>query len=152
MFLSDPAQGVCMPEGNIADRVLASGRRSPGVEGPFTRHNMSAGQPVRSPSFLFERTSMPDKLKKQGRQITAGKSDRCILPSKPGNSGGGKAATPVRELTWTLTGHRAGCWVRNRAARSVLIVRKCWWGAGCVNGARPVLRGGNSQLTMVTIL
>ena len=36
---------------------------------------------------------MSDKLKKQGRQMATGKSDRCIVPVKPGNAGGGKAAT-----------------------------------------------------------
>ncbi len=35
---------------------------------------------------------MPDKLKKQGRQMATGKSEGCIVPLKPGNSGGGKAA------------------------------------------------------------
>ncbi len=42
---------------------------------------------------------MPDKLKKQGRQTAAGKSEGCIVPVKPGNSGGGKAAEPTRGLT-----------------------------------------------------
>ena len=37
--------------------------------------------------------SKPDKLKKQGKQMTVRESDRCIVPVKPGNSGGGKAAT-----------------------------------------------------------
>ena len=35
---------------------------------------------------------MPDKLKKQGRQMAVGKSEGCIVPVKPGNAGGGKAA------------------------------------------------------------
>jgi hypothetical protein len=113
---------------------------------------MSSRQPVRSLLLLSERTSMPDKLKKQGRQMAAGKSDRCIVPLKPGNSGGGKAATPVRESTRAPSGHRAGSVVLTWAARSVPTVRTCWWGAGCVNGARPVLRGGSSQLTTVEIL
>ena len=34
---------------------------------------------------------MPDKLKKQGRQMATGKSEGRIVPLKPGNSGGGKA-------------------------------------------------------------
>jgi len=33
---------------------------------------------------------MPDKLKKQGRQMAMGKSEGRIVPLKPGNSGGGK--------------------------------------------------------------
>jgi hypothetical protein len=35
---------------------------------------------------------MPDKLKKQGRQMATGKSEGRVVPLKPGNSGGGKAA------------------------------------------------------------
>jgi len=31
------------------------------------------------------------------------------------------------------------------------ILDRCWWGAGCVNGARPVLRGERNQSSMVEI-
>jgi hypothetical protein len=44
----------------------------------------------------------------------AGKSDCCIVPLEPGNSGGGKAATPTRRSNRALAGHSAG---RTRALR-----------------------------------
>jgi RNA-directed DNA polymerase len=37
--------------------------------------------------------SMSDEPKRRERQTAMGKSDRCIVPAKPGNAGGGKAAT-----------------------------------------------------------
>ena len=48
-----------MPEGNIGDRVMASGHRRPGVEGPFARHIMSARQPVRSSITASTITGLP---------------------------------------------------------------------------------------------
>ena len=41
---------------------------------------------------------MPDKLKKQGRQMATGKSEGRIVPLKPGNSGGGKAAERLSQV------------------------------------------------------
>lgn len=72
--------------------LLASSGRSPGVVGPFALHTVSTRQPVRSPLLLSVWTSMPDKPERRGRQMAAGKSEGCIVPLKPGNSGGGKAA------------------------------------------------------------
>ena len=69
-------------------------------------------------SLLFARTSMPDKLEKQGRQMATGKSEGCIVPLKPGNSGGGKAAEPSRGSYWASSGRRAGIAVLTRAVRS----------------------------------
>ncbi len=47
----------------------------------------------------------------------------------------------------------------SRSEVSAVCLRACgpradkrWWGAGCVNGARPVLRGGSSQSPMAEIL
>ena len=72
--------------------LLASSGRSPGVVGPFALHIMSSGQPGRSLLLLSVWTSMPDKPERRGRQMATGKSEGCIVPMKPGNSGGGKAA------------------------------------------------------------
>jgi len=72
--------------------LLASVVWAPGVGGPVELHNMSLWQPGRSLLLLFARTSMPDKPKRQGRQMATGKSEGRIVPMKPGNSGGGKAA------------------------------------------------------------
>ncbi len=41
---------------------------------------------------------MPDKLKQQGRQMATGKSEGCVVPLKPGNSGGGKAAERLSQV------------------------------------------------------
>ena len=78
--------------------LLASVTWAPGVGGPFELHMMSLWQPGRSPLLLFARTSMPDKLKKQGRQMATGKSEGRIVPMKPGNSGGGKAAERTSQV------------------------------------------------------
>jgi len=60
---------------------------------------------------------MPYKLKKQGKQTAIGKSDRCIVPTKPGNSGGGKAATPSRGTNRAPTVRRDGDSVLTRLDR-----------------------------------
>ncbi len=157
-----------MPEGNIGDRETASGDRRPGVEGPFACTIMSTRQPVRSAEFLASHEtpltdgpSMPDKPHTQGRQTTLRKSDDRIVPlkredqsrgSKPGNAGAGKASKPVRVATTTLSGHSAGLRAILWHARSGHRARRCWWGAGCVNGARPVLGGARGQLDTDQIL
>ena len=69
---------------------------------------------------------MPDKLNKQGRQMTLRESDGCIVPpkpevqsggSKPGNAGVGKAARPSRDSDRTSTVHRDGVSVLTRLDR-----------------------------------
>jgi hypothetical protein len=47
LYLLDPAQGLCMLEGNISRRVTASCERRPGVARPLALHTMSSRQPVR---------------------------------------------------------------------------------------------------------
>ena len=47
LYLLDPAQGLCMLEGNISYGGLASGKRRPGVARPLALHNVSSRQPVR---------------------------------------------------------------------------------------------------------
>jgi RNA-directed DNA polymerase len=46
--------------------------------------------------------------------MTVRESDRCILPAKPGNSGGGKAATPSRSSDHASTGRSDGLSVLTR--------------------------------------
>jgi hypothetical protein len=55
--------------------------------------------------------------------MAAGKSDRCIVPSKPGNSGGGKAATPTRGTNRAFAGHSAGRTSAPGSASSARTVR-----------------------------
>lgn len=47
LYLLDPAQGVCMLEGNISHRDMASCERRPGVARPLALYMMSSKQPVR---------------------------------------------------------------------------------------------------------
>ena len=46
LYLLDSAQGVCMLEGNISRRDMASCERSPGVARPLALYIMSSKQPV----------------------------------------------------------------------------------------------------------
>jgi len=47
LYLLDPAQGLCMPQGNTLRSIMASFAKRPGVGAPFALHNMSVRQPVR---------------------------------------------------------------------------------------------------------
>jgi len=69
---------------------------------------------------------MPNKLKRQERQMTLWESDRCIVPlkaedqsvrMKPGNAGAGKAARPSRDSKSTLTTPSGGSSVLDRLER-----------------------------------
>jgi hypothetical protein len=44
-----------------------------------------------------------------------GKSEGCVVPMKPGNSGGGKAAERWRHLEKVSTGHSARIWMLTRS-------------------------------------
>ena len=111
LLLSDPAQGVFILEGNIDHRVTASGGRRPGVEGPFALHGMSTRQPVRSQQLLFDvktnhgAMSMHVQAEEVRSANGCGKSEGRIVPRKPGNSGGGKAAERWRHFGKASSGH-----------------------------------------------
>jgi hypothetical protein len=137
LFLSEPAQGLCTPEGNIPRHVLASGVGRPGVEGPFALHIMSARQPVRSQVFLtgvnpnYVGPSMRVQAAKARSANGLGKSEGRIVPAQPlvpvgetkrGNARGGKAAKPVRRSNRALPGLSAGLQVPTWAVDSA---RKC---------------------------
>jgi len=71
-------------------------------------------------------SSMPDKPKQQGRQMTLRESERCIVPqtledqsseTKSGNSGEGKAAGPSRDSKPTSPTHGGGNSVLDRLER-----------------------------------
>ena len=94
---------------------------------------MSARQPVRPTQFLTFRDtpltaglSMPDKSKRQERQMTLWESDDCIVPLKPddqsgrsklGNAGGGKAVRPSRDSDTRSAAHGGGSTVLDRLGR-----------------------------------
>jgi hypothetical protein len=93
--------------------------------------------------------------------MTFRESEGCIVPlklnyqlsgRKPGNAGVGKAPEPVRETICAPIGHSAESPVPCRWSRSEQRARRSWWGAGCVNGARPVLGGAGGQLDKDQIL
>lgn len=121
-----------MLEGNTGSRVMASGCRRPGVEGPFALHIMSTRQPVRSQLLLFGvetnhvAASMRARAEEARSANGAGKSDSRIVPqqptcqvgeTKPGNSGGGKAAKLSRERDRTPAVHSGGSTVNQRLDR-----------------------------------
>ena len=114
LLLSDPAQGLFILEGNIDHRVMASSGRRPGVEGPFSLHGMSIKQPVRSQPLLFDvetnhvAMSMHVRAEEARNANGCGKSEGRIVPVKPGNSGGGKAAERWRHFGKASSGHSAG--------------------------------------------
>ena len=67
---------------------------------------------------------MSAELKKQERQTAMGKSDRCVVPAKPGNAGGGKAATLLPQSTRASAARRGGFTVLTRLDRITERARK----------------------------
>lgn len=55
--------------------------------------------------------------KRRGRQMELWKSDCCVVPMKPGNSGGGKAVTPPLRAEGAAAVHGDGDPVEHRLAR-----------------------------------
>ena len=99
---------------------LASVVGRPGVVRPFALHIMSARQPVRSQVLLPGVTSnhvvasMRVQAEEARRANGAGKSEGCVVPTKPGNSGGGKAAERWRHWDKASPGLRASTGMRTR--------------------------------------
>jgi len=62
-------------------------------------------------------SSMPEKLKKQPRQMTFWESDDCKVPVTTGNSARGKAVRPTRESSQTSTTLNGGTSVNERLDR-----------------------------------
>jgi group II intron reverse transcriptase/maturase len=60
---------------------------------------------------------MPYELKRRGKQMTERESDDRIVPTKPGNSGGGKAVKPSRDSSRTPATLSGGPAVRSRLDR-----------------------------------
>jgi len=75
---------------------------------------MSLRQPARSQLFLYgvktnyDVASMYHQSEKGRFANDVGKSEGCILPVKPGNSGGGKAAERWSSVREALSGLSAG--------------------------------------------
>jgi len=74
----------------------------------------------------MEESSMPNKLKKQGRQMMFWESEDCIVPMTPavqadgtklGNSSGGKAVRPIRVSSQAPAIHSDGSPLLNRLER-----------------------------------
>ncbi len=147
LFLMERAQVLANTEGNITHRALASDARTPGVVDRIAFHTMSSRQPGRSSTSLSPTArswvSMPDEPKRRERQMASRKSDCPIGAVKPGNSGGAKGAEPSPR-SWPLivrTQRRSNGEAVRSASRACADATMRWLGAGCVNGARPVLRG-----------
>ena len=124
-----------MPEGNIGDRVTASGDRRPGVEGPFACTIMSTRQPVRSAESLASREtpladdpSMPDKLHTLGRQMALRKSDDRIVPLKREDQSRGSQPGRPRGYP-AVQGRRSGQHAIQTPHRPHPVVEeRCWTG------------------------
>jgi len=116
--LTDCAEVVGYTEGNTCRRAMACEGGTPGVEDPIALHTMSQREPGRSqPLFADSPRSMPDEPKRRERQMAAGKSDRRIVPKKPGNAGGGKATKPSQRERWAPSARSGGEAVITRLER-----------------------------------
>jgi group II intron reverse transcriptase/maturase len=67
---------------------------------------------------------MPNKAESQGKQMAMEKSDRPIVPTKPGNAGGGMGATPTTRSTTTPATPSGGTPVSRRLDRITARVRQ----------------------------
>ena len=145
LSLLDRAQALCIAEGNTPRRE--NGECRGGARGRRPVHASHCAVAVtREIHAALPRGVCLSEPKRRAGQMAAWKSDRCVVPMKPGNSGGGKAARPSQ---------RAGCGTgrtqgRSSSGSSEGMLQGCdsggWWrGAGCVKCARPVLRGGRAQ-------
>ena len=67
---------------------------------------------------------MPAKVKSQERQTALEESDRAIVPTKPGNSGGGKDPKPTTRSSRAPSARRGGTTVRSRLDRITERARK----------------------------
>jgi hypothetical protein len=128
---------------------MASGDGSPGVEDPFALHIESSRQPVRSQQFLCgaksnrDATSMHTQSEEERIANDFGKSEGCIVPVKPGNAGGGKAAerlvagryqhrldtVPGDDAKWYLPADRSSLllWDGHRGEPDALTAQVRFW-------------------------
>src|SRR5262245_58287795 len=89
---------------------------------------MSSRQPGRSstssPTSSISAASMSDEPKRRERQTALRKSDHCVVPVKPGNSGGGKAVKPIACEKGTPAALSGGDPVEARLARITVRARE----------------------------
>jgi len=121
-------EAVAYAEDEIVNDAMARRSRAPGVEDPIALHNLMIRQPLRSPTLLDllirGGPGMRAKAKSREPQTASEKSDRVIVPSKPGNSGGGKGPEPTKRSTETPSAPRGGTPVHSRLDRITERVRK----------------------------
>src|SRR6266540_961866 len=92
LSLSDRAQALCIAEGNTPRRE--NGECRGGARGRRPVHAAQDAVAVPGRSTTLSAGVCLYELKRRGGQKAWWKSDRCVVPMKPGNAGGGKAATP----------------------------------------------------------
>ena len=107
---------------------MARRSRAPGVGDPIALHKTMNRQPLRSPTlldlYLRGGPGMRAEAKSRETQTASEKSDRVIVPTKPGNSGGGKGPEPTTRSTRTPSARRGGTPVRSRLDRITERARK----------------------------
>src|SRR3970040_1008820 len=93
LSLSDRAQALSIAEGNTPRREYGECRG--GARGRRPVHASHRAVAItREIHAALPRGVCLREPKRRAGQMAAWKSDRCVVPMKPGNSGGGKAATP----------------------------------------------------------
>jgi hypothetical protein len=109
VFLMESAEAVAYAEGNTVDRVMASHPQAPGVEDPIALYTTMIRQPLRSPELpsmpATAGRGMSDEAKSRERPTAQEKSDRVIVPTRLGNFGGGRDATPTTRSKRASPGH-----------------------------------------------
>ena len=107
---------------------MARRSRAPGVGDPTALYKTMNRQPLRSPTlldlYLHGGPGMRAEAKSRETQTASEKSDRVVVPTKPGNAGGGKGPEPTTRSTRTPSARRGGTTVRSRLDRITERARK----------------------------
>ena len=100
---------------------MARDSQAPGVEDPIAFYNLMMRQPLRSPTlldlYLHGSPGMRAEVKSRETQTASEKSDDVIVPSRPGNSGGGMDVTLTTRSTRAPSARRGGDTVSTRLDR-----------------------------------
>src|SRR5215218_7576280 len=100
---------------------MARRSRAPGVGDPIALYTWMNRQPLRSPTlldlYLHGGPGMRAEATSRETQTAAEKSDRVIVPSRPGNAGGGKGPEPTTRSKRAPSARRGRTTVQTRLDR-----------------------------------